>query len=163
MGDFGNSGDSNVNWNANGRRTFGRMCSIGNLDVHFHKIIYFPWYVLSFGRGLGRGLIIQNKGRFSISLYQIIPILNKKYPCTALEKTLFVQNLSSMLSEGLNFHFIWFFFAYSHNLAYVLRQSTLDSSKFANSNYLKLTIKESTVCCPGHYNSQQIIINFGFL
>ena len=30
MGDFG---DFNVNWNVNGHRTFGRMCSIGNLRL----------------------------------------------------------------------------------------------------------------------------------
>ena len=31
-------GYSNPNWNANGHRKFARMCSIGNLVMHFHKI-----------------------------------------------------------------------------------------------------------------------------
>ena len=41
LGDFGDFGDSNANWNANGRRTFARMCSIGNLVMHFLKSLIF--------------------------------------------------------------------------------------------------------------------------
>ena len=81
------------------------------LVMHFHI-----FHDTKLWEGLGRDLIILKNGTFSIlcpSKYQSIPILNIKYPCAALEKTFFsflcknfLQNLSSMLSEILNFHII---------------------------------------------------------
>ena len=35
-------GDSNAKWNANGRRIFTRMCSIGNLVIQFPKFVFIP-------------------------------------------------------------------------------------------------------------------------
>ena len=48
-----------------------------------------------------------------MSLNQSIPIFNIKHPCTAQGNTFFLcksflQNFSSKLAKGLNFHFIWF-------------------------------------------------------
>ena len=43
FGDFGDFGDFHTNCNANGRRIFTRMCSIGNLVMHFHKHDTWLW------------------------------------------------------------------------------------------------------------------------
>ena len=77
--DFGEIGVSNANWSSNCRRTFARMCSIGNLVMHFPKIAYIPWYLVVGVVEAGPQKLWNN---FSMSLNQSIPILSKKYPCT---------------------------------------------------------------------------------
>ena len=55
MGNFGDSGDFNAKWNANGCRKSARMCSIRNLVMHLNKVVYIPWYLVVGGAGLGAG------------------------------------------------------------------------------------------------------------
>ena len=69
--DFGEIGVSNANWSSNCRRTFARMCSIGNLVMHFPKIAYIPWYLVVGVVEAGPHKLGNN---FSMSLNQGIPI-----------------------------------------------------------------------------------------
>ena len=69
---------------------FARMCNIGNLVMHFPKIVYIPWYLVVVGLGAGLHNSFKEGDFFSMPLNQIIPIFNKKYPCTASGKTFII-------------------------------------------------------------------------
>ena len=128
------------------------MSIFGNLVMHFHKIAYIPWFhYTELWDGQGAGPHNLKKGDvFLCPWTKVYRFSTKKYSCTASEKAfwifvkIFVQNLSSRLSEGLNFHFIWFF-TQSRNSAYFPRPITLESSKSPNSIYIKLTINNCHV------------------
>ena len=114
---IGHLEDSKANRNANRCRTYARMCSIGNLVMHFHIIVYIPWFHdTELWEGQGVGLHTKWWGYFFwcpwCTVYRFLTInlheKLQKWLFSFLWKT-FPQNLSSRLAQGLNFHFIWFY------------------------------------------------------
>ena len=129
--------------------------------IFLKSLIFHDTYLWE---GLRRDLINQRREQFFYVPESMYTNFNQKISMYSFGKDFFsflckiLQNLSSRLSEGMNFHFIWFF-AYSRNSAYFPHPITLELSKSPDSNYLKLTIKESTVLCPPLYLNCASIIS----
>ena len=85
---MGNFDDYNVNWNANGYRTYSRLYSNRYIVMHFQKkpciMITELWEGLKAGPKPGTSYL--KEANFFMSLTQSIPIFNKKYPFKASGK-----------------------------------------------------------------------------
>ena len=121
------------------------LAEFGNLAMHFHKIYFILLYLVVGRARAGAGPHNLKKGTFLYVPEPKSTDFQQKYPCLALGQVFF------HFCEKVSYR-IWvlsydLFHTYSRNSAYFPRPMTLESPKSPNSNYLKLTIKESTVFC----------------